>query len=68
MAKSFNNLRVGKKFRITNFGESFEFQVVEIMADGDCKLKDVHTLEDYRLYDITRYGLGSDFEVIEVMG
>lgn len=66
MAKSFNNLRVGKKFRLTNFGESFDFQVMEIMADGDCRLKDVHTLEDYRLYDFTRYGMGSDFEVLEI--
>jgi hypothetical protein len=66
MAKSFNNLRVGKKFRLTNFGESFDFQVMEIMADGDCRLKDVHTLEDYRLHDFTRYGMGSDFEVLEI--
>jgi hypothetical protein len=68
MAKTFNNLRVGKKFRITNFGESFEFQVIEIMADGDCKLKDVHTLEDYYLFDFTRYGMGPDFEVFEMNG
>lgn len=66
MAKSFNNLRVGKKFKITNFGESFDFQVVEIMADGDCKLKDVHTLESYNLFDFTRYGMGPDFEVKEI--
>lgn len=66
MAKSFNNLRVGKKFRLINFGESFEFQVVEIMADGDCKLRDIHTLEDYDLFDFTRYGLGPDFDVLEV--
>jgi hypothetical protein len=66
MAKSFNNLRVGKKFRITNFGESFEFRVEEIMGDGDCKLKDINTLESYRLYDFTRYGMGPDFEVQEI--
>uniref|UniRef100_UPI0040480618 hypothetical protein n=1 Tax=Roseivirga sp. TaxID=1964215 RepID=UPI0040480618 len=66
MAKSFNNLRVGKKFRFTNFGETFEFQVMEIMADGDCKLRDIHTLEAYNLFDFTRYGLGSDFDVLEV--
>lgn len=66
MAKSFNNLRVGKKFRLTNFGETFEFQVMEIMADGDCKLRDIHTLEDYNLFDFTRYGLGLDFDVLEV--
>lgn len=66
MAKSFNNLRVGKKFCITNFGETFEFQVMEIMADGDFKLRDIHTLEDYNLFDLIRYGLGSDLEVRDI--
>lgn len=63
MSKSFNNLRVGKKFRLVNFGESFEFEVVEILANGDCELKDVHTLEFYTLFDLIRYGKGEDFDV-----
>ncbi len=63
MANSFNNLRVGKKFRIVNFGESFEFEVLEIMADGDCQLKDIYTLESYTLFDLIRYGKGADFDV-----
>lgn len=63
MATSFNNLRVGKKFRLVNFGESFDFEVLEIMSDGDCQLKDVYTLENYTLYDLIRYGKGADFDV-----
>lgn len=63
MATSFNNLRVGKKFRLVNFGESFDFEVLEIMSDGDCQLKDVYTLENYTLYDLIRYGKGNDFDV-----
>ena len=66
MAKSFNNLRVGKKFSLTNFGETSDFEVVEIMADGDCKLRDIHTLEPYRLYDLIRLGKGEDFDVSEI--
>ena len=66
MAKSFNNLRVGKKFSLTNFGETSDFEVMEIMADGDCKLRDVHTLEHYRLYDLIRFGKGEDFDVSEL--
>ena len=63
MATSFNNLRVGKKFRLVNFGESFDFEVLEIMSDGDCHLKDVYTFENYTLYDLIRYGKGADFDV-----
>jgi hypothetical protein len=66
MAKSFNNIRVGKKFRITNYGESFEFIVMEMLADGDCKLKDVYTLETYSLFDLTRYGMGEDFDIADL--
>ena len=66
MAQSFNNLRVGKTFRLTNFGESFEFEILEIMGDGDCKLKDVNTLEGYTLYGLIAFGKGEDFDVSEL--
>ena len=66
MSKSFNNLRVGKCFRLINFGERSDFEILEIMADGDCRLKDLHTLEHYRLNDLIRYGKGDDFEVEEL--
>lgn len=63
MAKSFNNLRVGKKFKLTNFGEEYEFEIEEILADGDCHLKDVNTLEKYRLFDLIGLGKGEDFDI-----
>lgn len=66
MANSFNNLRVGKRFRLVNFGETFDFEVMEIMSDGDCELKDVFTLETYSLFDLVRYGKGSDFDVSDI--
>lgn len=66
MAKSFNNLRVGKQFRLTNFGEIFEFEILEILADGNCKLKDIHTLEFYDLNSLILYGKGEDFDVSEL--
>ena len=65
MAKSFNNLRVGKTFRLVNFGETSDFQVLEIMSDGDCYIKDINTLEVYKLFDIIRFGIGDDFELNE---
>jgi len=57
---------VGKKFKLVNFGESSEFEILDIMANGNCKLKDVHTLEHYELHDLIRYGKGEDFDVIEI--
>lgn len=63
MSKSFNNLRVGKKFRLVNFGEVSEFEVVEIMGSGDCLLKDIYTLEQYKLYDLISLGKGEDFDI-----
>ncbi len=66
MAKSFNNLRVGKRFRLTNFGEVSDFEVMEILGDGDCKLRDVHTLEPYSLFGLISFGKGEDFDIEEI--
>ena len=66
VARSFNNLRVGKKFKLINFGESSEFEILDIMANGNCLLKDIHTLEQYELADLIRYGKGEDFDVSEI--
>lgn len=63
MAQSFNNLRVGKTFKLTNFGETYEFEILEILADGDCQLKDTNTLEKYRLFDLIYLGKGDDFDI-----
>lgn len=66
MAKSFNNIRVGKSFRLQNYGEISEFTVEEILSDGNCRLKDIHTLEQYHLYQLIEYGQGEDFEIQEI--
>tara|TARA_Y100000588_G_C13659221_1_gene671354 strand:+ start:123 stop:278 length:156 start_codon:yes stop_codon:yes gene_type:complete len=49
-----------------NFGETFEFEIIEIMGDGDCRLKDIHTLEPYNLNDLVMYGKGEDFDISEL--
>ena len=66
MAKSFNNLRVGKRFKLINYGESLDFEIIEIMGDGDCRLKDINTLESYTLYSLIAFGKGEDFDVSEL--
>lgn len=63
---SFDVLRVGKKYKLTNFGETREFEVEAILANRDLKVKDLLTLERYLLKDLIRYGKGNDFEIREL--
>ena len=66
MAISMDNLRKGKKYRLTNFGEKFEFQVMEMPEEGIYKVKDLNTLDTYLLHDLVRYGKGKDFDLDEL--
>ena len=63
---SFNVLRNGKKYRLTNYGETHEFVVEQILADGDFRVKDLLTLERYRLKDLIKYGKGKDFSLEDI--
>ena len=63
---SFDVLRVGKKYKLINFGEVNEFVVEYILANGDFNVKNIHTLERYLLKDLIKYGKGSDFEIREL--
>jgi hypothetical protein len=63
---SFDVLRVGKKYRLVNFGEVNEFVIEHILANGDFKVKNIHTLEQFLLSELIRYGKGKDFEIREL--
>jgi hypothetical protein len=63
---SFNVLRFGKKYRLTNFGERHEFEILNILDNGDFKVKDLMTLEHYDLKDLIAYGKGKDFLLEEI--
>ena len=65
---SLDVLRTGKKYRLINYGERFEFTIEDILANGDFKIKDIHTLETGRLLDLYKYGKGKDFELRELEG
>jgi hypothetical protein len=60
---SFNVLRVGKKYRLVNFGDIYEFEIERILTNGDFKVKDLLTLERYLLKDTIKFGRGKDFEI-----
>ncbi len=63
---SLDVLRTGKKYRLTNFGEQFDFTIEDILGNGDFKIKDLHTLETGKLLDLYKYGKGKDFELREL--
>lgn len=63
---SFDNLRVGKRYRIVNFGEKHEFFIEKILHNGDFIVRDLLTLERYRLKELIQYGKGNDFRLEEL--
>ena len=60
-----SSLRVGKKYRLINFGDTNEF-VIEQIVGNDFAVKDLLTLERYRLKDLFKFGKGKDFEIREL--
>ena len=66
MAISIDNLRKGKKYRLKNYGEEFEFQVVEMPEEGVYKVKDLTTLDTYLLHELVKYGKGKDYDLEEL--
>lgn len=64
---SFDVLRVGKKYRLINFGDRYEFEIERILVNGDFKVKDLHTLERFLLKDTIKFGQGKDFEIREIL-
>lgn len=60
---SFDVLRVGKRYRLTNYGDRYDFIIESILVNGDFKVKDIHTLERYLLKDTLKFGRGNDFRL-----
>ena len=63
---SLDVIRVGKNYRITNYDDVCEFQVLNRISDNNFALKDLHTLEKYDLLSLISFGKGEDFEVEEL--
>ena len=63
---SFNIIRTGKRYRLINYGETSEFEIVEILRDEDYIVRSLDTLETYHLSELIRYGKGEDFDFEEI--
>lgn len=66
MAMSFDTIRVGKRYRLVNYGEINEFQVMKVKGVNDFMVKDLTTLEYYLLSDLVKYGKGKDYDLDEI--
>ena len=67
MPISMDNLRRGKKYRLVNYGEEIDFQVIDIPEEGNYRIKDINTLEIYHLHDFVKYGRGKDYNLEELV-
>ena len=63
---SINVIRNGKKYRLINFGDTSEFEVLQFLERDNYQLKDVHTLEKYQLKELLQFGKGPDFSIEEL--
>lgn len=64
---SFDVLRVGKRYRLRNYGDIYDFEIERILVDGDFTVKDLHTLERFQLKEVIKFGTGKDFEIRELI-
>lgn len=65
MSIALDNIRTHKNYVLTNYGERFEFTVVEIKSDSEFLLKDLYTLEYYHMSELIGKGKGQDFSIWE---
>ncbi|UII28601.1 hypothetical protein LVD15_09300 [Fulvivirga maritima] len=63
---SINAMRVGLKYKLVNYGEVYEFEILKRISDNNFLLKDLYTLEQYEIHDLVRFGRGDDFEIREM--
>ncbi|WKV12874.1 hypothetical protein [Marivirga harenae] len=66
MSISIETVRVGKDYYMVNYGEVHEFKVTNATGYKDFICKDLTTLEEYTLSELTAYGKGKDFEFYEI--
>jgi hypothetical protein len=63
---SFNIIRVGQRYCLTNFGDTYTFEVLEIISNDNCLVRSLDTLETFQLNDIVKFGKGQDFNFEEI--
>ena len=60
---AFSSLRVGECYRLINYGELSEFELISILDKDEFLLKDLFTLETYKMSQLIGFGKGDDLEI-----
>lgn len=66
MTLSIDTLRVGHIYRMINYGEKTEFELVAIENKDDYIIRDIASREIFNMKDLTKYGTGNDFNLEEI--
>lgn len=66
MAIALDNLRVGRKYLLTNQGEIRHLEIIARLRGDDFQVKDLQTLEYYTMEELLRWGKGKDYELDEL--
>ena len=61
-----DTMRVGHHYRLVNYGQVTEFEVLEVLEDDDFIIKDINILEEMNFKDLIRYGKSEDYELEEL--
>jgi hypothetical protein len=66
MPLAIDNIRVGRVYRLVNYGEIRFLEVMERTGRENFKVKDLETLEFYELEELLRWGKGKDYDLDEI--
>lgn len=66
MGISFDVIRIGHKYRLKNFGNTTEFQVLEKLSESNYLIKDLTTLDQYEFADLIQFGKTNDYLLEEL--
>ncbi|MCC5938785.1 MAG: hypothetical protein JJU34_16005 [Lunatimonas sp.] len=67
MPLALDNLRVGRAYRLVNYGEERTLKVLEKISATNFRVKDLDTLELYELEELLRWGKGRDYDLDELI-
>lgn len=59
-------MRVGRTYKLTNYGGVFIFETLSINQNDDFLIKILDTLEQCNLSELYQFGKGNDFMIDEV--
>jgi len=62
----FQYIRVGKNYRLVNYGENYEFFVLRKVGEDNFLVKSLLSMEQFKLKELVQYGVGNDFRIEEL--